>query len=633
MKLQNSQASRWLGYSQSRYSGAMRTRFSNRVLQSHVVEKLAFGYDLPIMNMKAGCKPFRSEESRFQSASVIGRPSLYRLAGVAFLMGLGLANWAQAMNPQSCQSLFRSVDVIQQMGQLRLEILASSEAVLRIRLESEFQKKLDELSQNDPLRRRQLVLQIQTFLRLQGKAAVIDQTDPREEQKRSQKKSIARPKAQLNLILKTGVAQFESLNLDDSSHKNSTKGQFVSSAVMWSSDDRFLAIRADSVAGLPAPTEIYDFQNKNWLQFKPLMGGVISTRGHHYAEDENRQVTVTDLASGQRVGVFAGQLIGAKRYFTDQFVITSLNSIHDKDRQFRLYLHGKGQFDLGSEFGISETAGRIAFFHQGRLRIVDLMTGQDLPVPPGMDDVAPLNLDHGYFQDDSISVRVLKKAATNSTQIPVLETKILFLNDLSVYEIDSSYDGGVRPQIIGKTKVVFRKVFDNNRFLYTEAHDLETGAKLKLDGAKTSISHSQNLLLVESKNGKVSELLDAKNWGLRTVPMAGSQFAADGQFLIRHTMENGIIQNELFELATEFSSIWPTFSRFTAVAQGQAWAVADLDGSEMSWLYQSPDQAVELLPRVFVGHTRKPPGISPSGRKLVTIRDSEVVVLEYIERH
>lgn len=518
-----------------------------------------------------------------------------------------------AFGGERCEILFQTHEIsaaaIQELAQLRQEIIATGNAILKARLETEFQQKLNVITANDPDRRAQVIPQIQRQLRASRIDAVPDPGTEHRKLATRQRRQLTRELPQLQLRLTTDI-EFAKLPIRyDRFFGNALFDRHESSSVMWSHDERFVALRPEPVGERPSPTLIYDFQVQKWLGFKPAHGGLTSDRGHYYAEAKDPRITITDLATEKTIGTFSGFFTAQRQHFTNRYLITANNGVSGTFGPYRLHLFGKDSIDLGEHFSLSESENRIAFFESGKLRIVDLMSGQDLDLPGTLRDVAPGHSTTPIPENDSMILTANQRR------------QILFLKDLSMYDLG---DPKVTWTAVGGSKVVFREIGAlGSRSI--EFRNLETNQQLTIPADGMNVDPDSMQVVVHQKSRASSVVVNAKTWTATPIPINQAWFVAKGRILAAgpQSLRSGD-PYELYNAETGEISYVPSGTDVQAVADS---GYVIIDG-QLVIPTPSPQTKAAAVP---IADAVSNVGTSPRGNYLVTEQDEKIVILQVIQ--
>lgn len=546
------------------------------------------------------------------------RPVGFNIAFIVVLavssLRFGLAHAAESTgelgnHDESCAELLQN-DPLTALVQLRQEINLTKDATLRSRLEQDFQSKLGEMTGSRPEELRNLKASLRERYREiisfenRARQASTDQS-----LRVQQTQTMGPQKVKLKSVLSTDILADHLVHFHKPVLKvQHTPGQ-ANSGVMWSDDDRFVAFRPQVNLNDPGPTQIYDLTTGQKMDFSPTEG-VMSARGNLWAQAEpiKRETTiVSDFLTGQQLDIWPGLPMG------DQFPISAesgfTKEVAGANTTFWWNHLSTGQWELGEYFGYSAAHERLAFVEAEKVRILDAKSG--FVTGPQVGPGVTVSISHGR----SLGYFVFQQAG---------EPKILFLDDLKVYNVP----GAINFKVLPDSKWIYWTHFRSTETIY-EFYHVPTQNRFTISGTL-----SGTLGAVAADSVIVRNTLRGGNWvdlsrpeAVRQIPLEVSydKMLDQGRWLYRQE-DNTIGALHYFyhtETAKEFVI---QFEGMVVAVPGTDLITFDHPEQKMSWVGHAHDPA-EMSAVLTTKHSRYP-GISPTSRHFVGVEHGKVVIFE-----
>lgn len=528
----------------------------------------------------------------------------------ALVNGAGLTASANPQMDLRCVRLFQSDKdlspaVMNELADLRRQMQSSEDSAFVSRLETDFQRKVDELEAWGLPRARVLQL-IRDVLRT--KTMSEDSEARRHEQKvHDQKEQLLQIIPNFELIARTLLGPDDLQRFNDQGLRDNSNSSLSMSGVMWGGSetgvDRYVALRPSTQKQL---TPIYDLESKLKLPYQPSRG-LLSRTSPHFAEQIGDQFKIIDLRTLKTVHEGRGQIIGEADLLTDDFVVTK---VHRRSVQGDVYwMHHRkfGSFDLGEYFGLSLKFQRLAFFHRGQLRVVDLNTGRDLPLSVEL-TVAEIPTDTFFRRDVYFFNR-------NG------ERKLLWLEDLSVHEIPQ---GRVKVEMLpGEPIMAYHQRVNSVDLVHFK--NLKTGHTEAVPGLSFVYNRDRKQVLVSPRSNESVTLIDVVTWNRTELNQPYESFEGRGRFLYARVVKKAAgVKHFIYDIKNQQSKQIEYGGYLSPLATGDFWVMDEVNGKKSAWLTSFEELGQPLAP---MGEGPHRTGVSPSGRMFVQSFNQQIQIL------
>lgn len=502
----------------------------------------------------------------------------------------------------------RLAGCFQELADLRLTIQNTGSQILRSRLESDFEQKLSELIRRDP--RQEQYIRQQIRLRLKGlqrqsEKSVDSQVKKREVQKTAHLKLEDRLRVQITTPVPSKRLQnwgTEDLRALPSGVGNSETG------VMWSQDERYVALRYEVVKGRsqPTKTEIFDLQTGALVPHQ-TQNGLMASFGHLWGTQSNEQVEVRNFITGEKFGPFAVTRSLMSEDITPNYFITR-GQTNDT-----VYTYSKGPLEIGHYYGMSTSSGRVAFLDQGRLRIVDMATGLDLSTPQGVGN----------------DLRRLSESTHGTKGYLIFadgdKPKILFLDDLSVHSLKDYGDSAATVEVlafVGKNHPHVSFQYHADRYWLTN-HDngLEISfagfPRPAIDGKVVSYDAARDIWV----------LIDPATMSQQDIPGTYQEVIAD-RYLRSKTPNGSRSRYSFYDLKTGTEVSFNFNGKIDPVPGSDLFIFQEAGGKTWLGLLDAGYFPQNQLKEGEIAGHESIAGFSPSGKHFIAERDGKIVILK-----
>lgn len=415
----------------------------------------------------------------------------------------------------------------------------------------------------------------------------------------------------------TPIGEKEMNTLTSNWVRNTDDGRVVGTGVMWTNDSRFLAIRPLPDARDQFFTFIYDLQGAGRLKYTPA-AGILSRVAPVFAEVHEGRTRLVDLLSETELGNYEGLPLREGDLITPEFVVTQRASRSQREAKYVLEHQVLGRISLGRYFSYAAKSNRLAYFVNGRLRILDLGQGTEVPLPA------------------SLAGARETEVSENARDLIVISQKdrrrVIFLDDLSLYDIKEPVTAAQK--IVDKTIVAQLHTGNSlgQSFSIYHFENLQTGQHFSRDALAFEISGDRKHVLIQPRSGDRIRVYDLATMSEVAVPqwvrsftpspspwlqqVSSRAFQNDGRFRAFHPGSQAVVEAPIADMIQPLgeSGVW------LVDRQGE--------GSELSLL---KDQAGDSL-RIGDGPQRQifplASSLSPDYSRLLTVRDGRIAILD-----
>lgn len=492
--------------------------------------------------------------------------------------------------------------VVESLADLRRVIQATKSPALRARLEEDFQQKLQQLSGHDSQKRGEVSAELRLRLRkseapqfgLKARDEIIDQ----------QARILVDSPVKLRTALQTEIQSGRVTVRDASTWSSSTETR---SGVVWSEDESYVAIRLRpfSIEGPLEPVQIYHVPTQTRLDFAPRTGQMTS-RGTGWAQDIGDEVVVFDFVTGALRGKAPGRM-------DPSLGPSSADSVFSRQGDESFWTHfDVGTFKIGKAFGVCQQSGTLAFVDEGRVRVLDIKTGQYRLIP----QLENVEASGALLSTDGFLM--FKEAG---------QSKILFLDDETIVDLSPHVPEGIKSvnHIPGSRQIYF---YNPNPPAGTQGTlgidqvvDLTSGRRLTLSPAVQRALPGR--LIARARQTEDWYVIDPKD-GSKAMPVPGrfTELLLDRWLVKRESTDPGF-RYRIFDLHNNKNWDLRFAGHMSPVPGSDLWTFMQADGS-FSWVsdLDHPENKSAALGRELWAYA----GASPSGQYLVGDRDGRIVI-------
>lgn len=513
--------------------------------------------------------------------------------------------------PSGCAELLTG-DVVAQLARLRFEIYQTKDPALRERLRADFENKILELQRTSALQGLGMLQQLRLKLKSLGLMRSSLELETGEGTELSRQEAVlGRKRVQFDVHLLTDIPGQNLTQWDASHFRLVPRAGLMDTGVMWSGDDRYVAIRpqaiiagnkssgAPGVASSVGLTQIYDLQTKQRLKFSPLRG-VMSRQGNLWAYVSDGHTIITDFVTDQVIARVPGELDLERGPFLENSFFVRVNT--------KIFWHHlqKGSFDIGYSYGYSLTKGRLAYLQDGRLRVVDLVTGEDVPLPRQWVDLQGSLVVTG--RPDYFVFAAGPKY------------KILMLDDLSVYDVPDA--DPVFYLVPGTLWVNHPPSNSARRTEHTLTH-LITRQKVTL-GPSVYRTGVRGLMLYDDP-GDTRSLVSFDPVNKRKFDFPATEISRDGRWLIAAVPVGDRYHYTIQDLKTDELYQFTIWGRAAPILGTELWTFLNFETS-VAWVGRLGDSVTE--PAILGRGIKNLPAPSRTGKYYLGIRDGNVAILQ-----